>query len=71
MTNDTLSPFRLPAARRKTMTDAFDGGLVLLREAERRLGLAGTLAGCTRDRHNSASLAVHTLSAMLRQCPLL
>ena len=65
MTNDTLFPFRLPAARRKTMTDAFDGGLVLLREAERRLGLTGTLAGCTRDRHNPA-LVVHTLSAMLR-----
>ena len=42
-----------------------DGGLVLLREAERRLGLAKTLAGCIRDRRNQA-LVVHPLAAMLR-----
>ena len=42
-----------------------DGGLVLLREAERRLGLAETLAGCIRDRRNQAQV-VHPLSAMLR-----
>ena len=42
-----------------------DGGLVLLREAERRLDLAKTLAGCIRDRRNQA-LVVHSLAAMLR-----
>ena len=42
-----------------------DGGLVLLREAERSLGLAETLAGCIRDRRNQAQV-VHSLSAMLR-----
>ena len=54
------------------MTAAFDGGLissdgglVLLREAERRLGLADTLAGCIRDRRNQAQV-VHALAAMLR-----
>ena len=52
MTDDSLLPFHLPAAQRKKVTAAFDGGLissdgglVLLREAERRLGLADTLAG--------------------------
>ena len=52
MTEDTLLPFDLPAVQRKKVTADFaggsissDGGLVLLREAERRLGLAGALAG--------------------------
>ena len=72
MTDDTLLPFHLPAVQRKKVTAAFDGGLissdgglVLLREAERRLGLAETLAGCIRDRRNQAQV-VHTLAAMLR-----
>ena len=72
MTEDTLLPFDLPAVRRKKVTADFegglissDGGLVLLREAERRLGLAETLAGCIRDWRDPA-LVVHTLSAMLR-----
>ena len=72
MTDDTLLPFHLPAVQRKKVTAAFDGGLissdgglVLLREAERRLGLADTLAGCIRDRRNQAQV-VHTLAAMLR-----
>ena len=42
-----------------------DGGLVLLRAADRRLGLAGTLAGCIREWRDPAR-AVHTLEAMLR-----
>ena len=42
-----------------------DGGLVLLREAECRLGLAEPLAGCIRDRRNQAQV-FHPLSAMLR-----
>ena len=52
MTEDTLLPFDFPAVRRKKVTAGFDGGLissdggvVLLREAERRPGLAETLAG--------------------------
>ena len=72
MTDDSLLPFHLPAVRCKKVTAAFDGGLissdgglVLLREAERRLGLADTLAGCIRDRRNQAQV-VHTLAAMLR-----
>ena len=72
MTEDTLLPFYLPAVRRKKVTADFegglissDGGLVLLRGAERRLGLAETLAGCIREWRDPA-LVVHTLPAMLR-----
>ena len=72
MTEDSLLPFDFPAVRRKKVTADFDGGLissdggvVLLREAERRLGLADTLAGCMRDRRDPATV-VHTLPAMLR-----
>ena len=55
MTEDTLLPFDLPAVSFKKVTADFaggsissDGGLVLLRAAERRLGLAEALAGCIR-----------------------
>ena len=72
MTDDSLLPFDLPSVRRKKVSAAFDGGLissdgglVLLRETERSLGLAETLAGCIRDRRNQAQV-VHSLSAMLR-----
>ena len=56
MTDDTLLPFDLPAVQRKKVTADFtggsissDGGLVLLRAAERRLGLAEALTGCIRE----------------------
>ena len=56
MTEDSLLPFDLPAVSRKKVTADFeggsissDGGLVLLRAAERRLGLAEALAGCIRE----------------------
>ena len=72
MTEDTLLPFDLPAVSRKKVTADFaggsissDGGLVLLRAAERRLGLAEVLAGCIREWRDPAR-AVHTLPAMLR-----
>lgn len=72
MTDDTLLPFDIPAIRRKKMTAAFDGGLIssnggllLLREVERRLGLADLLAGCVRDRRDP-TLISHTLPEMLR-----
>lgn len=72
MTDDTVLPFDLPAVCRKKVTAAFDaglvssdGGLLLLREAERRLGLADLLAGCLRDRRDP-TLIDHALSEMLR-----
>ena len=46
MTDDTLLPFELPAVHRKKLTVDFDGGnqssdggLLLLREGERKLGV--------------------------------
>ncbi len=72
MTDDSLFSFDLPAACRKKVTAAFDGGLissdgglVLLRAAERRIGLADLLAGCLRDRRDPA-LVTHSLAEMLR-----
>lgn len=72
MTDDSLFPFDLPSVRRKKVRAAFDGslissdgGLVLLRQAERILSLAETLAGFMCDRRNHAQ-AVQLLSAMLR-----
>ena len=72
MTEDSLLPFDLPAGSRNKVTADFAGGsissdgeLVLLRGAERRLGLAETLAGCVREWHDPAR-TVHTLPAMLR-----
>jgi hypothetical protein len=72
MTDDSLLPFDLPAVHRKKVTAAFDGGLissdgglVLLREGERRLALADLLAGCLRDRRDPA-LVTHGLAEMLR-----
>ena len=54
------------------MTAGFDGGLissdgelVVLREAERRLGIAETLPGCIRDWLDLATV-IHTLPAMPR-----
>ena len=72
MTEDILLPFDLPAVRRKKVTADFegglissDGGLVLLRGAERRLGLSETLAGCIREWRDPERV-VHVLSGILR-----
>jgi hypothetical protein len=72
MTDDMLLPFNLPAVRRKKLTAGFDGGslssdggLLLLREAERGLGLAGRLAGAIRDRRDPTRVD-HTLPELLK-----
>jgi hypothetical protein len=59
MTDDTLLPFDLPSVRRKKLTVDFaggnqssDGGLLLLREAERRLGVCRRLAAAMPDRRD-------------------
>ena len=56
MTEGILLTFNLPAVQRKKVTADFagrlnssDGGLVLLRAAERRLGLTEALAGSIRE----------------------
>ena len=53
MNDDTPLPFDLPAVRRKKLTVDFeggnqssDGGLLLLREAERKLGAGGLRRRC-------------------------
>jgi hypothetical protein len=59
MTDDTPLPFDLPAVCRRKLTVDFNGGtqssdagLLLLREAERRLGVCRRLSGAMRDRRN-------------------
>jgi hypothetical protein len=71
MHDDSLLPFDFPAVGRKKLTAAFDGGrlssdggLLLLREAERHLGLADRLAGCIRDRRDPGAVQ-HSLVEML------
>jgi hypothetical protein len=72
MEQDTLLPFELPAVARKKVSAAFDGGLLssdggvlLLRGVERRLGIAERLSGCMTDRRDPARID-HTLAEMLR-----
>jgi hypothetical protein len=72
MNDVTLLPFDLPAVARKRVTAAFDGGRVssgggvlLLREVERRLGFAERLAACIVDRRVSSQIA-HEIVEMLR-----
>ena len=72
MTDDTLLPFALPAVSRKKVTAAFDGGritsdggVVLLAEAERRLGLADKLAAVIADGRDPTRV-IHRLPDILR-----
>jgi Transposase DDE domain group 1 len=72
MSEDTVLPFDLPSVCRKKVRLGFDGGrlssdagVLLLREAERKLGLASRLAGCLRDKRDP-DLIEHTLEEMLR-----
>src|SRR5262245_66338908 len=59
MTDDTLLPFDVSSVRRKKLTIDFDGGnqssdggLLLLREAERQLGVCRRLAEAMPDRRD-------------------
>jgi len=72
MTDDTLLPFQFPAVCRKKVIAAFDGGrltsdggVMLLSEAERRLGLADKLAAVIAD-GRAQSRVTHTLPDILR-----
>src|SRR5947207_5522055 len=67
MTNDNLLPFCFPPVDRKKITAAFDGGrissdggVMLLAQAERRLGIADQLARVIPDERD-ASRVVHLL----------
>ena len=70
MTDDTLLPFDLPAVCRKKLTVDFDGGnqssdggLLLLRQAERKLGVCARLAAMP-DRRD-ASRVEHEMFEMV------
>ena len=72
MSEDTVLAFDLPSVGRKKVRVAFDGGrlssdggVLLLRGAERKLGLASRLAACLRDKR-APDLIEHTLEEMLR-----
>ena len=64
--------FALPAVARKKVSVGFDGGqmssdagVLLLREVERRLGIAARLAGCIADRRDPERIS-HGVDEMLR-----
>lgn len=72
MKDDSGLLFDLPSVGRKKVTAAFDGGrlssnggVLLLREVERGLDLAGRLARCMTDRRDAARIS-HDLEEMLR-----
>jgi hypothetical protein len=72
MTEATLLPFDLPAVRRKKLTVDFDGGsqssdggLLLLREAERSVGICARLAGSLTDRRDPSRIE-HSLVELIK-----
>ena len=71
-TEDNAAPFSFPAVGRKKVTAAFDGGrltsdggVLLLAQAEREMGICKQLAACIADRRNP-SRVVHALDDILR-----
>ena len=65
MAEVSFLPFDLPAISRKKVSANFDGGaissdggLLLLREADRRLGLTRMLASCVQDRRDPSRIRV-------------
>ncbi len=72
MSDDDLVRFSFPAVQRKKITAAFDGGRVtfdggvmLLAQAERRLGIAGQFAQVIPDRRDQDRVT-HLLPDILR-----
>ena len=73
MTEDTLLPFDLPSVDRKKLTVDFNGGaqssdagLLLLREAERKLGVCLRLAAAMPDRRDPNRI-LHEMFEMLME----
>jgi hypothetical protein len=71
MSDDSFLPFDLPAICRKKVAANFDGGaissdggLMLLRQADRRLGLTRMLASCVQDRRDPSRIS-HAVEEML------
>ena len=72
MSEDTLFPFDLPSVARKKLTVGFDGGqlssdagALLLRGAEKKIGIGARLAACIRDRRKPERIE-HPLEEMLK-----
>jgi hypothetical protein len=72
MQEDTLLPFAFPAVARKKVSAAFDGGMLssdggvlVLRNVEKQLGLAQRLSLCLKDRRDPDFIK-HTVEEMLR-----
>ena len=72
MSEDNALPFDLPSVCRKKVSVGFDGGrlssdagVLLLRGVERKLGLAGRLASCIRDKRDP-DLIEHSIEEMLK-----
>jgi hypothetical protein len=72
MSEDTLLPFDLPSVARKKLTVGFDGGqlssnagALLLRGAEKKIGIGARLAACIRDRRKPERIE-HPLEEMLK-----
>lgn len=72
MSEDITLPFDLPSVCRKKLSVGFDGGrlssdagVLLLRGVERKLGLAGRLASCIRDKRDP-DLIEHSIEEMLK-----
>jgi len=72
MEEDTLLPFAFPAVARKKVSAAFDGGMLssdggvlLLRAVEKKLGLAQRLSACLKDKRDPDFIK-HTVEEMLR-----
>jgi hypothetical protein len=72
MSEDIALSFDLPSVCRKKLSVGFDGGqlssdagVLLLRGVEKKLGLAGRLASCLRDKRDP-DLIEHSLEEMLK-----
>ncbi len=72
MNDDIASPFGFPAVGRKKVSAAFDGGrltsdggVLLLAQAERSIGICQRLAACIADRRDPGRV-VHRLDDILR-----
>ena len=77
MSDNTVVPFGFPAVCRKKVTAAFDGGrltsdggVLLLAQIERRLGLSDRLAKCIDDPRDPAAVH-HSIAEMIRYRALL
>ena len=73
MTNCTTKQVEFTACKRRHVQADFsggdissDGGVVLLREMDRRLGLSGAIASCLSDFRNKKQIR-HDQQSMLRQ----